>query len=570
MRSKYIVSILILSVVCMVVSGCVLPGSEAKDRCFYPLSDAPAEVVAALHTLSETLLHRCTAVDENLTRASLALSHVSAGDVNATTNALWDLYLASPENIDVARVSADGVVCCSVPVFRMTGVANSSEYWEFDEASFLRDAVTILSGPHYSEVHGEIMTFRHPVFTAGGVYDGYVSISFLPSSLLGKSDEFFFHSASTTYFPAIFDANGTILYYPNEEFIGSNAATLPAMNVRDAAGKTAAAFGQREGMIKYQYYPFSYGPLVDHVAVWETVSFGGRELRPNIISYERVDTSVNSTKKPMSDKLVSTVSAMYLYAKDNGIGSTCAIISDPNGKFSGNTDFTLFAYATNGTSLATSRDIGITGKNRLNAKGSYGLRYVNTMIDRCHQGGGFVHYYLPVGGPASGVSSLCIAYVLPVNSDWFVGAAQPLMFVTPDMEKREKLSRDVMDAQQYIRSFGKDAAIAEFINPASIFQKNTTYILALAYNGTVLSAPVRTELTGANAFGFTDPHGSSVMRELVILAKGGGGYMLLETEDPDGTDVLNLLYVEPVDDQWCISSWVRLNSLVALSGGGES
>lgn len=109
----------------------------------------------------------------------------------------------------------------------MTGVANSSEFWEFDETSFSRDAMTILSGPHYSEVHGEIMTFRHPVFTASGVYDGCVSISFLPSSLLGQPEEFFFLSAAITYFPAIFDANGTILHYPNEEVIGSNAATLP-------------------------------------------------------------------------------------------------------------------------------------------------------------------------------------------------------------------------------------------------------------------------------------------------------------------------------------------------------
>lgn len=338
------------------------------------------------------------------------------------------------------------------------------------------------------------------------------------------------------------------------------------MNVRDAAGKTVVAFGQKEGMTKYQYYPFSYGSPVNHVAVWETVSFGGRDLRPNIISYEHVDYSANSTTKPMSDELVSTVSAMYLYAKDNGVESTRAAISDPNGKFSSNTDFTLFAYPMNGTSLATSRDIGIAGENRLNAKDSYGLRYVDTMIGRCLQGGGFVHYYLPVADHASGVSSLCITYVLPVNGDWFVGAVQPLVFVAPDMEKQEKLSRDVMDAQQYVHTFGKDAAITEFMNPASIFQENVTYILALAYDGTILSAPVRSELAGKNAFGFTDPHGSSGMREMVILAKGGGGYMLLETRDSDGTDVLNLLYVELVDDQWCVSSWARLDSLVALSG----
>lgn len=103
MWSKYIVSILILAVACVVVSGCVLPGSETKDRYFYPLSDAPAEGWLMLSIqYQKPLLHRCTAIDENLTRVSLALSHVPAGDTEKITNVLWDLYLASPDNIGVA------------------------------------------------------------------------------------------------------------------------------------------------------------------------------------------------------------------------------------------------------------------------------------------------------------------------------------------------------------------------------------------------------------------------------------------------------------------------------------
>lgn len=61
---------------------------------------------------------------------------------------------------------------------------------------------------------------------------------------------------------------------------------------------------------------------------------------------------------------------------------------------------------------------------------------------------------------------------------------------------------------------------------------------------------------------FTNAHGVSSMRELVILAKQGGNYLLMDTASQNGMNTMYLFYVEPVSNEWCLISWTELNTFV--------
>lgn len=123
----------------------------------------------------------------------------------------------------------------------------------------------------------------------------------------------------------------------------------------------------------------------------------------------------------------------------------------------------------------------------MNAGDAYGPRYISRMIDLCEQGGGFVHYYKPVGEPSGSVSVLMVAYVLPVNGEWFVSVAYPIMFSSPDPKKRDELNNVVVSAQQYVRDHGKDAALVAFEMQCSLFQRDPVFLMTMEYDGDVLS-----------------------------------------------------------------------------------
>ena len=413
--------------------------------------------------------------------------------------------------------------------------------------------------PLYSTTYGEILHFRHPVYTPEGKYDGWVGASFVMTYIVDTTEDYFAYGNATNYFPALYDAEGNILYYPMQEIIGDNIRTLSRED-SEVLLHTDAIFTQKDGVMKYLFTPFNPGPLVEYTTVWKTITICGRELKPNIIMYEVEDWNQNFSEDLVLNDLSGLVFKMYQYGKANGIEATTAEIQNSRGKFSIDPNIILFAYDMNATNLAHSTTPDRNGKSQMNAGDAYGLRYISRMVDLCEQGGGFVHYYKPVGEPSGSVSVLMISYVLPVNGEWFVGAAYPIMFSSPDPKKRDELTNLVVTAQQYIRDYGRDAALTEFETANSSFQLVDISLMAMDYDGIVLASPAKSGFTGKDAFAFTNAHGVSSMRELVILAKQGGNYLLMDTADPDGMNTMYLFYVEPVDNKWCITSWTKLNT----------
>ena len=564
MNRGVVLSVFILLVLAVGISGCTQISGETDTKnnlYLFSVSDAPPEVINALDHFSESVSARCNELDAELTQAAVRLSGIPDTDTVGISDVLMEVYQNHPNSVGISRVGPQGEEYASLPMYSLIGLAQTQAFRDFDETAFAKNNATILMEPLYSTTYGEILHFRHPVYTPEGKYDGWVGASFVMTYLVDTTEDYFAHGTAANYFPALYDAEGSILYYPMQEIIGDNIRTL-SRDDSEVLMHTDAIFTQKDGMMKYLFTPFNPGPLVEYTTVWKTITICGRELKPNIIMYEVEDWSQNFSENLSLDDLSDLVFRMYQYGKANGAAAMRAEIQNPRGMFSVDPTIILFAYDMNATNLAHSVTPDRNGKNQMNAGDAYGLRYISRMVDLCEQGGGFVHYYKQVGEPSGSLSVLMGAYVLPVDDEWFVGAAYPIMFSSPDPKKRDELTGLVVSAQKYVRESGKDAALAEFGSPDSSHLQDGLSLMAMNYRGTILSSPAASGFTGKDAFSFTNAHGVSSMREMVILAKQGGGYLLMDTANPNGGNTMYLLYVEPVNTEWCIISWTELNSFV--------
>ncbi len=133
-----------------------------------------------------------------------------------------------------------------------------------------------------------------------------------------------------------------------------------------------------------------------------------------------------------------------------------------------------------------------------------------------------------------------------------------------DTEKRSLILSTVNNMTSYVLVHGKDAALEEFNNPTGRFNLDNIGVSALDYNGTVLVDSRYPDMVGKDAFYYTDAFGASSMREVVMQAKVGGGYMYFGVRGSAADEVLlNLIYVEPMEEDWCIISSVLLDRISA-------
>lgn len=250
---------------------------------------------------------------------------------------------------------------------------------------------------------------------------------------------------------------------------------------------------------------------------------------------------------------------MYQYARTSSMDRIIAVLNDPNGQFAINDNINLFAYNANGITLANSQNPNAMGNSVLNTRGSYNLRYINEMVNLASQGWGYICYYTKADGLlGSDLSMFTIAYLLPADNEntWFIGTSHPIRLVKPGIATRDRLKLDVIALHQSILKHGKDA----LLDPEIISQMENGSFPALDYNGNVLAFPSNISMVGKNIFGFTDSNGVSSIHQMVILAKQGGWHRLTETLGSEGVHEINLVYVKPVDDTWCIATGVTIDS----------
>jgi len=119
------------------------------------------------------------------------------------------------------------------------------------------------------------------------------------------------------------------------------------------------------------------------------------------------------------DQLVERVRQARTYAQANGAAKAIRNFNDRNGTFASGTRY-IYAYGSNGTTLALPFQPELIGTDRLDFTDTYGVKVIRQQISICRNGGGYyyIHYY----NPDTQKPGLKLNYVEPVDDTWFVGS----------------------------------------------------------------------------------------------------------------------------------------------------
>ncbi|MDU9375596.1 hypothetical protein McpSp1_01730 [Methanocorpusculaceae archaeon Sp1] len=496
-------------------------------------------------------------ITASMQAAAKELSPLTPDDPKAQA-ILRNLFNEYPNSAGIAWVSADNTVI-SVPIYSMGSVLTSSEFQNITEQSFAGQDV-ILTDPVMSNVYGMVVCFVVPVYTADGSYNGYLCFAHMPIILLNETPDTPYYK-DTLYELWIVNSNGTIIYHPDTSTIGKNYYTSHYYQEHSKISDIRPFIENSEGTLKYLSYSLRSSDVVEKVGIWNTLSFGGQDLRLVLVDYPYKATDVTFPENVNIKEVTDVTQALFIYAKKYGKEATLVAMSDPSGPFS-NTETEIFAISTDGVVLSMPTERGLMGGNQINYQDAYGIRQVATMINRVNQGGGYVHYYSKL--PYAGNETIFgLAYVIPVDETWFVGSQKSLLnhTVSFDPEVRSKLVRAVQPVQEYVSVYGKEQTLATLNDPSGDLIYPDVRFAAVSYEGELLADIFNSDLIGIDMFSVVDPHGTSTFRDFVLIAKQGGGFEYVESRNAeDGLFTISLMYVEPVDDEWFIAGSIKLDS----------
>lgn len=125
----------------------------------------------------------------------------------------------------------------------------------------------------------------------------------------------------------------------------------------------------------------------------------------------------------------------------------------------------------------------------------------------------------------------------------------------------ETLVAFVDSALAYVKTNGREKALAEFSNPNGSFVKGELYIYAYDFNGTTLAHPVSPEKIGVNRMNETDANVGIFLTEVRNVAQQNGkGFVRFSYINPAHNNTLEakLAYVEKVDDDWYLGSGIYI------------
>ena len=118
------------------------------------------------------------------------------------------------------------------------------------------------------------------------------------------------------------------------------------------------------------------------------------------------------------------------------------------------------------------------------------------------------------------------------------------------MDGQIKAMQRIKEAERYIYSHGKKRAMLTF-------QKKSSRIFVINYNGSVLASPLHPEMIGTNQINFKDPSGVYAVKEEIQKAKLGGGWLKgrFRKNPETGKDACRKIYIYPMPDHYLIGSW---------------
>jgi len=141
-------------------------------------------------------------------------------------------------------------------------------------------------------------------------------------------------------------------------------------------------------------------------------------------------------------------------------------------------------------------------------------------------------------------------------------AEAPSLYLTPiaNGSTKEEMVSFLDEAKEYVLKNGKDEGLEAFGDPAGEFVRSDLYVFAYDFDGTLLAHPYLPELVGRNNLDLVDPNGVPMIRNLMEVAKRGGGFLYSVYPNPvqENMEELKLVRALKVDDDLWIGSGIYL------------
>ncbi|MDV0443163.1 cache domain-containing protein [Methanorbis rubei] len=419
------------------------------------------------------------------------------------------------------------------------------------EEDFISAGGAIGLGPVYIPDLGMVALLYAPVFTPEGEYKGcllFISEVYL---LLQEGERLAGNDVAYGNYTILLATHDEIVdYATQQEYIGTKLEKGVPNKIRDSI-----IIFQENVTGAYQYA----GDNTSITTAWERVFVHKNEYTIFLTKKDNAPAvSYEDQFTPVPDEMRDDVTAAWRYALTSGQDNAMERI---NGGFY---SYEVYAVSTNGTMIAAPPDKKETiGLNYINGRGQYGIPYMRQMITTAQQGGGYVTYFDPSDNTQIAEAGLfTIAYVMPVNDDWFILGISPGS--TNYTKTNKNLRGDIVAVARGMVGYAHDKGVESTIqtivdNPGgngTLFAKDISTdvnnLVIFDYNGTVHANIQVPEMNGDNAMYYTDVFGASVVRKSVITAKSGGGitYDYQWNEDMPGYADLWLYSIEPIDDTY--------------------
>ncbi len=146
------------------------------------------------------------------------------------------------------------------------------------------------------------------------------------------------------------------------------------------------------------------------------------------------------------------------------------------------------------------------------------------------------------------------------DAAWTPGTTVAATPSVPVDARYANLTQFVTRAAAYAKEQGKDAALAAFNDVNGPFIQDGLYVFAYEMDGTVIALPHQQALLGTNRAGISDTNGVEFIRQMIEVAKDGGGSVYYTYPNPSDNyrEEFKVSTVLPVDDQWFVGSGIYL------------
>ncbi|PKL63056.1 MAG: sodium:calcium antiporter [Methanomicrobiales archaeon HGW-Methanomicrobiales-2] len=213
-----------------------------------------------------------------------------------------------------------------------------------------------------------------------------------------------------------YDMNGTVLALPFQQaLIGTDRS-----GVHDSSGVayiySMSRVAAEGGGSVYYVYPNPANGYAEELKLGYVMPVDGTWFVGSGIYLPGVGTGFDTYAR---ETLVQRVKSARDHAQEYGREAACTAFNNLSGEFADGGAY-IFAYSTNGTTLALPYQPELVGTNRLDFEDRYGVAVILLESAAAEAGGGFV--YVTYYNPDTGLDGLKLCYVAPVDKEWFVGS----------------------------------------------------------------------------------------------------------------------------------------------------